>query len=286
VRCACIDIGSNTIRLLVADRTGAELAEVFQLRAFTRLGRGLDESGRIAADKVAAAAAEVALQARTARELGARAIRVVATAAVRRAANGPELCAAVLAASALPVDVLTGDEEARLAFVGATRGRADEGPVGVVDVGGGSTELVVGTLAGGVGWSESLPVGSGDLSEACLHGDPPGADEVAALRERVTAAFASLEAPATDVGLAVGGSATSLCRLLGEVLDEQALARGLAMLEAHPIAEVARRWQLDAERVRLLPAGIVLLDAAGRALECSLRVAGGGLREGVLLETS
>jgi exopolyphosphatase/guanosine-5'-triphosphate,3'-diphosphate pyrophosphatase len=287
VRRACIDIGSNTIRLLVADRTDGGLTEVMQLRAFTRLGHGMDSSGRIAADKLAESAAEVAVQARAARELGVDAIRVVATAAVRRAANGSELCRAVQEASGLAVDVLTGEEEARLAFLGATSSlRGASGPLGVVDVGGGSTELVVGTLEGGASWCASLPLGSGDLSEAHLAGDPPRAAEVAALREHVAGAFAALDPPPAGHALAVGGSATSLYRLLGPVLDEAALSRGLLLLQAHTVVEVARRWDLDEQRVRLLPAGIVLLEAAGRVLGCPLRVAGGGLREGVLLETS
>ena len=285
MRCACIDIGSNTIRLLVADRTGAELAEVMQLRAFTRLGRGLDATGRIAAEKLAAAADEVSLQTRAARETGAESIRVVATAAVRRAANGAELCAAVEAACGMPVEVITGEEEARLAFVGATRGLVAEGPVGVVDVGGGSTELVVGTLAGGVQWCESLPLGSGDLSEEHMRSDPPRPEEIAALRAHVAAAFAPISAPAATLGLAVGGSATSLYRLLGAVLDGPALQRGLQLLGSQTVGEAAARWALDEQRVRLLPAGIVLLEAAGHALGCSLQVASGGLREGVLMET-
>src|SRR2546430_2163032 len=99
VRCACIDIGSNTTRLLVADRTERGLALVLQLRAFTRLGRGLDATGRIAAEKLAEVAAEAAAQVAAARETGASQVRIVATAAVRRAANRAELCDAVTRAA-------------------------------------------------------------------------------------------------------------------------------------------------------------------------------------------
>ncbi|MCW3063953.1 MAG: Ppx/GppA phosphatase, partial [Solirubrobacterales bacterium] len=99
VRCACIDIGSNTTRLLVADCSRHGLTEVLQQRAFTRLGRGLDATGRIAGDKIAAVAGEVAGQAAAARELGTAWIRIVATAAVRAATNRAELCAAVRDAS-------------------------------------------------------------------------------------------------------------------------------------------------------------------------------------------
>jgi exopolyphosphatase/guanosine-5'-triphosphate,3'-diphosphate pyrophosphatase len=282
VRCACIDIGSNTTRVLVADRTDGGLAEVLQRRAFTRLGRGLD------ATLIALTAREVAAQAREARELGAASIRVVATAAVRRAANRAELCAAVQEASGLAVEILTGEEEARLAFAGATRTLEEplEGEIGVVDVGGGSTELVVGTLAGGVSWCTSVAVGSGDLAETYLRSDPPAPEQLDAVRRRVAGALAGVPVPSPRIGLAVGGSATSLRRLVGDVLDPPALEGGLRVLAAHSVAEVARHWGLDPLRVRLLPAGILLLQAASGAFGCALRVARGGLREGVLLERS
>jgi exopolyphosphatase/guanosine-5'-triphosphate,3'-diphosphate pyrophosphatase len=280
VRCACIDIGSNTTRVLVADRTDAGLVEVLQRRAFTRLGRGLD------AARIALTAREVAAQAREARELGARSIRVVATAAVRQAPNRAELCAAVREASGLAVEILAGEEEARLAFAGATRtlGEPLEGEIGVVDVGGGSTELVVGTLGGGVSWCTSITVGSGDLAETYLRSDPPSPEQLGAVRERVASALAGVAAPAPGIALAVGGSATSLRRLVGDVLDPASLGGGLRVLVEHPAAEVARAWQLDPLRVRLLPAGIMILEAASSAFGTPLRVARGGLREGVLLE--
>jgi exopolyphosphatase/guanosine-5'-triphosphate,3'-diphosphate pyrophosphatase len=282
VRCACIDIGSNTTRVLVADRTDGKLVEVLQRRAFTRLGRGLDTT------LIALTAREVAAQAREARELGARSIRVVATAAVRHAANRDELCAAVRDATGLAVEILSGEEEARLAFAGATRtlGERLDGEIGVVDVGGGSTELVVGTMDGGVSWCTSVAVGSGDLAEAYLHSDPPSAEQLAAVRERVAGALAGVSAPSPGIGLAVGGSATSLRRLLGDLLDPPSLERGLGVLVEHPVAEVARRWELDPLRVRLLPAGILILEAASAAFGSPLRVARGGLREGVLLQNT
>jgi exopolyphosphatase / guanosine-5'-triphosphate,3'-diphosphate pyrophosphatase len=288
VRCACIDIGSNTTRLLVADRENGELAEVLQRRAFTRLGRRLDATGRIGAKPIAATAAEVAAQVAAAHEAGATVVRVVATAAVRAAANRAELCEAVRAASGLPVEILTGEEEARLAFAGATRTfrGAPAGPIGVVDIGGGSSELVVGTLADGVSWCTSVAVGSGDLAETWLRSDPPTAAQLDAVRERVGAALAVVDAPAPSFGLAVGGSATSLRRLVGDVLDHAALQAGLAVLAARPVADIAREWDLDPVRVRLLPAGILLLEAASRAFGCPLRIACGGLREGVLLDTT
>lgn len=290
MRLACIDIGSNTTRLLLAERTAAGLQVVMQERLFTRLGAATGADGRIGAAKLAEVAAEVAAQVRTARSLGAERTVVVATAAVRRAANGAELCAAVEAACGLPVRLLSGEQEARLAFAGATRGLAlgepGEEAVGVVDVGGGSCELVVGTPRAGVTWWKSLTIGSGTLADAHLHGDPPLAAELEAARAAVATALAALDPPAVTLALAVGGSATSLYRLTGGVLDGATLERALAALVAEPSAAVAERWTLDPRRVRLLPAGILILGAAGALLRAPLRVAAGGLREGVLLAES
>src|SRR5919204_5300758 len=157
--CACIDIGSNTTRLLVASPHDGGLRELCQQRAFTRIGRSLRGDGRIAARKIDEVAEVVATQARTAEQLGAQALKAVATAAIREAGNRDDLVAAVRSRCGVDVEVLTDGEEARLAFVGATRSltelgdRAHPPTIAVVDVGGGSSELAVGTLDGGMTWS-------------------------------------------------------------------------------------------------------------------------------------
>jgi exopolyphosphatase / guanosine-5'-triphosphate,3'-diphosphate pyrophosphatase len=182
--------------------------------------------------------------------------------------------------------VLTGDEEARYAFAGATRTLSDApaGEIGVVDVGGGSTELVCGTLADGVSWSASFRVGSGVLAEHYLASDPPDLAQLERVRRHVAGVFEGLRAPRPSVAYAVGGSATSLRRLVGAVLDHETLQRGVRVLCSAPSPEVARRYGLHPERARLLPAGILLLDATGDVLGAPLRIAKGGLREGVVLE--
>jgi exopolyphosphatase/guanosine-5'-triphosphate,3'-diphosphate pyrophosphatase len=282
VVCACIDIGSNTTRLLVADAQDGQLREVLQQRAFTRLG----SRSEIPPAKVAEVADAVATQVRVARECGAERIRAVGTHAVRAAGNREELLQAIHASAGLRVDVLSEDDEARLAFAGATRTLAHLplGEVGVVDVGGGSTELVCGTLADGVSWSRSFRVGSGFLADSYLHSDPPSAGELEALRAHAAGVFEGLSAPRPAAAYAVGGSATSLRRLIGAELDRETLERGIRLLASLTVAEAARRFDLHPERVRLLPAGIVLLEEAGAALGCPLRIARGGLREGVLLD--
>jgi exopolyphosphatase/guanosine-5'-triphosphate,3'-diphosphate pyrophosphatase len=292
VRCACIDIGSNTTRLLVADVAGggAEtggplLAPVVERRAFTQLGRACRAGGAVPADVREGLAVVVAAQAQEARTLGAETVRVVATAALRRSADGLATCHALAAAAGAPVELLSEREEARLAFAGATcdPGGAPDGPIAVVDVGGGSAQVVVGTCAAGASWSVSLPLGSGDLAAAHLHRDPPADAELVALRAAVAATLGRVTLPPVVHAFAVGGSATSLRRLAGARLDAAGLERALAALVGAPAAQVAEQLRIAPERARLLPAGIVVLAAIAERVG-PLEVARGGLREGVLRE--
>ena len=284
MRCACIDIGSNTTRLLVGEAREGRLHEVLAQRAFTRLGTA--KRGPIPERKVGEVAELVASQVRMAHECGVETIRIVATAAIRQAANREPFCDAVAAAAGMPVAVLSGDDEARLAFAGATRTlqHAPLGEIGVVDVGGGSSELVVGTMADGVSWSASFRVGSAFLADGYLHSDPPSVVELHRVRSHVAGVFEGLDAPQPDVAYAVGGSATSLRRVVGAELNRTTLAHGLRVLGAAPAEEIARRYELHPERVRVLPAGMLLLDEAARVFDCPLSIASGGLREGVVLE--
>jgi exopolyphosphatase/guanosine-5'-triphosphate,3'-diphosphate pyrophosphatase len=288
VRRACIDIGSNTTRLLVADVDSSGLTAVHQERAFTHLALTREADDTIASAKLEEVAAVVAAQLRIARRLGCGEVHTVATAAIRRASNGDELAAAVRAACGLEVRILTGEEEARLAFLGAVGCTGvPAGELGVVDVGGGSCELVVGRVPDRVvEWWVSLPVGSGELARRHLHRDPPSAAEVVRAREEVTAVMAKLDPPCPAYAVAVGGSAASLARVAGSRLDSHAFAAALEVLRAAPSAKVARRFRLDVERVRLLPAGLLVLQAAAELFGRALAVAGGGLREGVLIDAA
>ena len=150
--CAAIDIGSNTTRVLVAEPVEGQLKKVMEQRAYTRINKAIDEGGSIRAEKVREVAEVVSTQVRLARELGAEVIRSVATAAVRDARNGELAAKAIAEASGVEVDILSEEQEGRLSFIGATKtlGHPVQGKVGVVDVGGGSTEVILGTVAGGV----------------------------------------------------------------------------------------------------------------------------------------
>ncbi len=286
LRRACIDIGSNTTRLLVADCGAGRLVEVRQERAFTRIGRAMSGDGTIDRAKIAEVALVVARQRWLAHELGVRDVQVVATASVRRAANRDAVVAAVADSCGLRARVLSEREEARLAFVGAAGTLASwpEGELAVIDVGGGSTELAVGRPPDRVRWSRSLPIGSGVLTDRVLVGDPPTPGQLDAARERVVASLAGSRPPPPDAAVAVGGSATSLRRLTGERLDPEALAAALDRLTGAPAAVVAAETGLDPERVRLLPAGLLILAVVGQRLGVTPAVGFGGIREGLLLE--
>jgi exopolyphosphatase/guanosine-5'-triphosphate,3'-diphosphate pyrophosphatase len=288
VRRACIDIGSNTTRLLVADCNGRGLSEVHQERVFTRISRGVLAGGRIPPAKIAEVADVVAAQLDVARALGAAEVMALGTAAIRRASNGGELAAAVRSACGLEITVLNEQEEARLSFIGAAGmlTGTPAGALGVVDVGGGSSELIVGQVPDSVNWSTSVAVGSGDLADAFLLSDPPSPSELERAREHVVQAFVGIEVPHTRFAVAVGGSATSLRRLAGGLLNETAFGDTLELLGSTTGAEVAQRFGLDRERVRLLPAGLLILQAAAERFGAPLLIGYGGLREGALLEAT
>ena len=150
--CAAIDIGSNTTRVLVAEPQDGQLRKVMEQRAYTRISKASQHDGAIDDDKVAEVAEVVATQVRLAEELGAGAIRTVATAAIREAANREGVVAEISRVAGVEVEVLSEHEEGRLAFLGATKtlGHPVEGEVAVVDVGGGSSEVVVGSVSAGL----------------------------------------------------------------------------------------------------------------------------------------
>jgi exopolyphosphatase / guanosine-5'-triphosphate,3'-diphosphate pyrophosphatase len=284
--CAAIDIGSNTTRLLVAEPVDGQLKKVMEQRAYTRINKAIRDSGAIPEEKAAEVAKVVATQVRLARELGAETIRAVATAAVREASNGQSVAEAIGERAGVPVDVLSDEEEGRLSFVGATKtlGHPVEGLVGVVDVGGGSTEIILGTVPDGVKEVRSWRVGSGVLADELIVSDPPSAAEIRKVRDRIDDLFAEVEVEQPAQAVAVGGSATSLRRLVGAVLEYETLERGIRVLCGDPAAEVARRFELDPERVRILATGVLLLEKLSELLGRPLQIGKGGLREGVILD--
>ncbi len=287
MRCAAIDIGSNTTRVLVAEPDEGQLRKVMEQRAYTRIGKDLSRSGGAISDEKVAEVADIVLtQLRLARELGAEVVRVVATAAIRQATNREQVVAELGEVCGVPVDVLEEREEGELSFLGATKalGHPAEGRIAVVDVGGGSTELTFGDIDDGVDSARSFPIGSGALSEEMVENDPPTPSEIRRLRDRIDDFFKGVEVEQPDQAVAVGGSATSLRRLVGAVLEYETLERGVRVLTGDPVADVAKRFELDPRRVEILPAGILLLEKLSELLGQPLQIGKGGLREGVILE--
>ena len=284
--CAAIDIGSNTTRVLVAEPREGQLNKVMEQPAYTRIGKSTTKDGSITQPMIHEVGEVVGTQVRLAEELGAEAIKAVATAAIRQARNRDEVVQAIGEVSGVKVEVLSEEEEGRLAFIGATKtlGHPVEGRVAVVDVGGGSSEVVLGTVAGGADRVHSFQIGSGMLAEELLKSDPPSAAELREVRERINEFFDGLEVEQPDQAVAVGGSATSLRRLVGAVLEYETLERGVRVLASDPIDEVARRFELDPRRVGILPTGVLLLEKISQMLGQPLQIGKGGLREGIILD--
>jgi exopolyphosphatase/guanosine-5'-triphosphate,3'-diphosphate pyrophosphatase len=284
--CAAIDIGSNTTRLLVAEPDGGQLRKVMEQRAYNQIGKATTHGGAIDDDKIAEVADVVATQVRLAEELGAQAIRIVATAAIREATNRDEIVGRIARECGMGVEVLSDHEEGRLAFIGATKtlGHPVEGTIGVVDVGGGSSEVVLGTVSEGVREVKSFKIGSGSLAEDFIDNDPPSASEIRAIRDHIGDFFDGVELERPDQAVAVGGSATSLRTLVGAVLEYETLERGIRVLASDPVADVARRFELDPRRVRILPTGVLLLEKLSELLGQPLQIGKGGLREGIILD--
>jgi exopolyphosphatase / guanosine-5'-triphosphate,3'-diphosphate pyrophosphatase len=284
-RYAVIDVGTNTVRLLVADGTDGRVEFVHSAKQMVRLGRELARDGSIGPRKVAEVAEVVAAFAEEATLHGAGELRVLATSAAREAQNGAELAEAVQIAAGVPREIVDGDEEARLAFTGALSALADplDGEVGVVDVGGGSTEIVVGSASGGISWARSFRLGSGRIADTFFDHDPPSPGEMARARRLIDETLPEA-IPRPSHAVAVAGSATNLRRMVGPLLDEESLERALRIMGERPAHLVARQFSLDAERARILPGGALILHATALRLGQPLWVCRGGIREGAVLD--
>ena len=285
--CAAIDIGSNTTRLLVAEPEKSQLRKVMEQRAYTAIGKDLAKGkGKISDEKVAEVTEVVQTQVRLAQEMGAEVIKTVATAAIREAKNSEKVAKRISKEAGVDVEVLDEEEEGRLAFLGATKslGHAVEGSIAVVDVGGGSSEVIFGSVAEGVQEVRSWKIGSGSLTGAHLKSDPPSASEIRSLRDEIGDLFEGVDFDPPDQAVAVGGSATSLRTLVGVVLEYETLERAVRVLSSDSIEDVAVRFELDPRRVKLLPAGVLLLEKFSELLGQPLQIGKGGLREGIILD--
>ncbi|HVW48666.1 MAG TPA: Ppx/GppA phosphatase family protein [Solirubrobacterales bacterium] len=279
-RVAVIDIGSNSTRLLVADVAGGRVTPIERRSTVTRLGRGVDLSGRLAAEAVEAACAAVDPYVATLQEMGAEAVDAIATSAVRDAENGSAFIAELRERFALSARVLGGDEEARLTYLGATSEDAPEVSTLVLDIGGGSTEMVVGEDREAE-WHTSLQAGVVRHTERHLPSDPPTPVELEALAADVRGLIegATLDAPRAEAGIAVAGTPTSLAaieleldpydpkRVHGHVLELRSIQRMLSRLAAAPLAQRREIRGLHPDRAPTIVAGVVILVEAMRAFD-------------------
>ncbi|MER7166485.1 Ppx/GppA phosphatase family protein [Micromonospora sp. NPDC000207] len=226
---AAIDCGTNSIRLLVADLPEpaagpqAPLTDLTRRMEIVRLGQGVDRTGRLAPEAIERTRAALAGYATEIEKLGAERVRMCATSASRDASNADEFREMVSRTLGVAPEVVTGDEEARLSFTGAVRGLPADAaePYLVVDIGGGSTEFVVGTRNGGVEAAVSMDIGCVRMTERHLAGDPPTAEQVAAARADIAAVV--------DRALAAvpGRDAATLVGLAGSVTTVVAIAQDL-----------------------------------------------------------
>ena len=218
VRVAAIDCGTNSIRVLVADVGGGTVSDVHREMRIVRLGQGVDATGRLAPDALERTRLALADYAAFARRAGAKRLRMVATSATRDAANREEFFAMVRRTLGTDAEVITGDEEARLSFTGAV-GALDpaDGPFLIVDVGGGSTEVVLGHRDGvraDVTAARSVNIGCVRITERHLRGDPPTTDEISAAEqfaaETLQQAFAEVPVEKARTWVGVAGTVTTL----------------------------------------------------------------------------
>jgi exopolyphosphatase/guanosine-5'-triphosphate,3'-diphosphate pyrophosphatase len=225
-RVAAIDCGTNSLRLLVADVGEHELTDVVRRMEIVRLGQGVDKTGRLAPEALDRMTAVLRDYAAVIDETGATAVRMVATSATRDAENAAEFVRRVKDVLGVPPEVLTGDAEARLSFTGATAELDGAGPYLVTDIGGGSTEFVLGSPGGSDVAAISVDIGCVRLTERHLHGDPPTAPQVAA-------AVADIDAALDKVAAVIPvGEARMLIGLAGSVATVVAIALGLVKYDS------------------------------------------------------
>lgn len=279
-RVAVVDIGSNSTRLLIADVAAGRVSEVERQSRVTRLGRGVDLSGQLSAEAIEATCEAIADYVEICRGGSVEKVEAIATSAVRDASNGSAFVAELRERFALSARVLDGEEEARLTYVGATCEQAPTEPTLVIDIGGGSTELIVGT-GREIAFHTSLQAGVVRHSERHVASDPPTTGELEALaadiRTLIEAAIANQPAANARAGIAVAGTPTSLAsieiglepydpkQVHGHTLTLALIQRLLSQLASAPLSKRVEITGLHPDRAPNIVAGVVILVEAMRA---------------------
>lgn len=288
---AAVDIGSNSVHLLVAAVDGHRLEVLTDGSVFLGLGQAVADRGVLGTEARAELAATLERYVDEARDLDAIDVALLGTEPIRRAGDASRLVREVEAARHVPLHVLSHEEEALLTLVGVTEGLPVPRDTLVVDVGGGSTEFsVIGPA--GAPHVIGLRLGSATLTGRFATHDPPSVDELAAMRAAAAAAVRGApDANPTDI-VAVGGTASNLLKVLEAPVDDRVLSRARiaeaeAILTNETAAAAAQRHRLNPVRARVLPAGGAILDAVlERYAAERLRVSEASVREGAILATS
>jgi exopolyphosphatase/guanosine-5'-triphosphate,3'-diphosphate pyrophosphatase len=291
-RYASIDVGTNSVLLLVAEKDAqGKWKPVLERAEITRLGKGVDQSKRLLPESIEATVQVLESFSKEARGLGAKAIVTSATSAARDASNGADFLSAAKSRAGLDVEIIAGDEEARLSYASAYSDFGGAHPLVVLDIGGGSTEFIYGDLKGNVQFRHSFNVGSVRMTERL------GPDEQkirAALRET----FAALPEPPAGFRLVgVAGTVTTVLAVARVIEPYDAgKVHGAVMALSEVQAVTKKLWSLDVEarktvpgvqpkRADVIPAGALVLEesmARLRAAECT--VSDRGLRWGLLAD--
>jgi len=309
VRVAAIDVGTNTVLLTVAEARGGAVVPLTERAEITRLGRGVDASGRLDPAAIAETVRVLTAYAAEARALGASRIACVATSAARDASNGADFFAAALAQAGLSPAIISGDEEARLVwrsawrdFGGPAGGPGAAGPLAVLDVGGGSTELSFGDGAAPRG-RRSLQVGAVRLTERHVREDPISPATLVDLQSAARAALAPLGDLPGVAGLAAGrligvaGTVTTLAsvvqalpvydaeRVHGSTLRLAEIDALVARLAALTVAARQRLPGMEPKRADVIVAGgVVVAEAMRRCGFDRLTVSDRGVRWGLVYD--
>ena len=278
MRIAVLDLGTNSTRLFVADVRDGHVEQLERRTSITRLGQGVDSSGRLAQEAIGRVLDTVAKYKEAIDELGAERVVAIATSAVRDATNGGELLDALRDRFKIEARAITGDEEARLTFLGATSGRPDGEPTLVIDIGGGSTELVIGRPGAAPDFHVSTQAGSVRQTERHITADPPPEGELRELRAEVHEILQSRiprkVREAVTQGIAVAGTATSLAaiaqeldpydpdRVHGYQLARAEAERILAQLASVALQERQQIAGLHPQRAPTIVAGAAILVEA------------------------
>ena len=298
MRFAAVDIGTNTVRMLVADVEGAQIQEVDRAVDVVGLGRGLDESGTIARDSMEAALSALAEYGRRIGEANPSQIRVVATSASRDASNSGELMDRIESTLGVAPDIVSGEDEAGLAFAGAVWGVGSPGRHLVIDPGGGSTEFVSGLDQPDA--AVSVDIGSVRLTDRLLTERPPHRSNLENARLKVREMFEAVpipEAPGEVIGVA--GTFTSLAamhlgldqyqsdRVHRSTMTVDGIEGLVTMLAGMTVDETASIPSLDPKRAPVILAGAVIAaEAVRRSGAESVTVSEADMLEGIVLRLS